>query len=136
MLVDLWFADDKRRRAFNCATCPNNVKLERRCQENGFENTKREWSVDDKGLKVRFCPGKATWYGEIIDVFRECRVAFETGVLPRAGALEDQSDIFADVFPFFVERWSDRRFLKIRGEIVDFVSQVLTAIFGKKKGGG
>lgn len=91
-------------------------------------------SVDKASLKYPFCPGKATWFPEIAAIFLQCQVAYKTGIMPRAGGLEDQGELFAQVFPAFVERWGERVYNRVWADTMNTVNQVLKAIFGDKKG--
>ena len=112
-----------------------------KCEEPGFVNVpepvlKRlekngqtgHWAVDDYSRKYLFCPGKATWYPDIAELFEQCRIAIETGHLPRAGALEDQPDLFVEVYPDFVERWKSRQYYRTWRDVVDFTPKVLEQI--------
>jgi hypothetical protein len=90
-------------------------------------------TVDSAGLTYHFCPGKASWFPEIQELFEQCRVAYYTGITPRAGGLEDQRDLFAEVFPAFVERWRERVYNRIWADTTEYVEAVLKAIFGKKE---
>lgn len=105
----------------------------RRCQEPGFEalSHRPRW-VDAEGPKYNFCPGKATWYEEIAILFEQCRVALETGILPKAGALEDQDELFNEVFYTFVERWRTRQYRLLWKDISEMAEAILKAFSGKK----
>lgn len=115
-------------RQFDCKRCPAQIKAQRDCQSAGFENLKRPKRVDDFGLEVLFCPGKATWYPEIANLFEECRVSYETGILPKKGLIADQDQLFTEVFPFFIERWVHRRYYKVWQDVIEFTPSVLSAI--------
>lgn len=106
----------------------------RKCQEPGFSNLKKPWRIDDYSLSYTFCPGKATWFEEILSLFRQCRVAMETGIMPKEGSFEDQDTLFCDVFPAFVERWKDRFYAMVWRDVRKFTQQVLQSIFSGKKG--
>jgi hypothetical protein len=133
-LVDLWFADEKDKRVFNCALCSKNplTAKERKCESEGFENLRKPRRVDNQSLEYYFCAGKATWYEEISELFLQCRTTMETGILPRKGSLEEQDETFYEVFPFFVQRWKDRQYARIWQDVRDFTKVVLEGIFGKK----
>ncbi len=88
--------------------------------------------MDDYSLGYTFCPGKATWYSEIVELFEKCRVTYETGILPGDGSLEDQDEMFSEVFYSFVERWSARQYNRIWADVRDYTKVVLESIFGKK----
>ena len=103
----------------------------RKCEAPGFSNLRSPLTVDKAGLSYLFCPGKATHYPEIIELFDSCRVAYTTGIMPKAGGLEDQDGIFTEVFPAFTERWRERMYNRWWGDISEFTNNVLKAIFGK-----
>lgn len=88
--------------------------------------------VDDEGLGFKFCPGKATWYEEVHDLYGACRVALEAGILPRDGSLEEQEATFVDVFPAFVDRWRERNYDRVWRDVKDFTRDVLKQVLGKK----
>jgi len=136
-LIDLWFADTDKKKAFSCQLCVKNpaTAKERRCQSPGFENLRKPRKVDDYGLEFTFCAGKATWYEEIADLFAECRVALETGILPNKGSFQDQSEMFVAVFPEFVQRWKERSYNRVWQDTREFTKAVLETVFGKGKGG-
>lgn len=69
----------------------------------------------------------------ILEAAEQCRVALETGILPRRGALEDQDDLFCEVFPVFVERWRARSYDAVWRDVRDYVKIVLEAVLGKKR---
>ena len=132
-LVDLWFTDNKNKRIYNCSTCRKNpnVALQRKCDEPGFENLKKPRAVDSLGVELTFCPGKATWYAEISDAFEQCRVALESGILPKEGALEDQDELFCEVFYTFVERWRTRQYKLLWNDVGEFVEAIFKSFSGK-----
>lgn len=59
----------------------------------------------------------------------------ETGILPEKGSFEQQSEMFVDVFPEFVQRWKERNYNRIWQDTREFTKVVLESIFGKNKGG-
>lgn len=91
--------------------------------------------MDNYGLEYSFCPGKATWYEEIAELFGQCRVALETGIMPSRGSFQDQSAMFVEVFPEFVQRWKERSYNRVWQDTREFTQAVLEAVFGKSKGG-
>jgi hypothetical protein len=91
--------------------------------------------VDDFSLSYSFCPGKATWYEDIAEVFDQCRIALETGILPSKGSLNDQSEMFCEAFPIFLARWKERQYNRIWTDVRDYTKQVLEALFPKGKKG-
>ena len=90
--------------------------------------------ITASNLRFSFCPGKATWFPEIAELFHHCRIAYETGILPDTGALLDQDEMFNEVFPFFVERWKEKSYGRVWGDVRKYTEKILTAIFGKKGG--
>lgn len=91
------------------------------------------------GVPLTFCPGKATWYEDIAIVFEQCRVALESGILPKEGALEDQDELFCSVFYTFVERWRHRQYRLLWKDIGEFAEEIFKAISkgtGKGRGSG
>ena len=133
-LIDLHFADKKAVDSYNCNICkrnPANAQA-RRCEEPGFDNLKKPRKVDDRSLEYRFCPGKATWYPEIYELFYQCRVALETGIMPNRGSFIEQDEMFVDVFPFFVDRWKERFYGRIWKDTQEYVKSILEALFKKK----
>lgn len=129
-LIDLRFASPAAAAKFTCSRCPEGVQKSRRCHDPSFEVMKRI-SVDEYGAELTFCPGKATWYEEIRDVYQDCRVALETGILPKEGSLESQDELFAHCFPTFVERWRDRNYEHVWKDVRAFAKNVLEAVLGK-----
>jgi len=47
--------------------------------------------------------------------------------------MADQDDDFAEVFPCFIERWTERRYNQIWADVRGFVFPILEAILGKKR---
>lgn len=119
---------------YNCEICLKNpaIAKERRCQEPGFDNLRKPRRVDDYSQEYSFCPGKATWFEEIAVVFEQCRIAFETGIMPTKGALDDQAELFTECFPTFVFRWKDRTYNRVWADVQSFTKIMLEAIFPKK----
>lgn len=106
------------------------MKIQRKCKEEGFNNLKRGRKLDDYSIEVNFCPAKATWYPRIVNLFEQCRVSLESGFLPDSGGLKDQSDLFMEVYPFFIERWRHRTYYKVWQDVIEFTPSILSA-FGK-----
>lgn len=72
-----------------------------------------------------YCPAKATWYPQIIDLFNHCRVTTQTGILPKEGGLEDQDEIFADVFPMFSDMWKALTYQNIWKDVQEYGDSIL-----------
>jgi len=101
----------------------------------GFENTPNLKQVDEYGIKIKFCPGKATWFSETNKLFSECFIAIHSGFLPRNGGLENQDAKFTEVFPEFVERWEYRKKVRLWSDVHEFAGKCFEAIgkmFGSK----
>ena len=105
---------------------------QRNCQEPGFNNLKKPRKLEGSNIEYTFCPGKASWYPDIIELFSQCRVAMETGIMPNEGSFLDQQDIFTEVFPTFVSYWKDRYYQRIWKDIQDYTKIVLESLFKKK----
>lgn len=93
---------------------------------------KKPKKIDDASLSYSYCPGKATWYPEIAELFEQCRVTLDAGILPKDGNYLDQDELFVEVFPFFVRRWKERNYDKIWSDVRDFVVPILEGFAGKK----
>ena len=137
-LIDLHFAEDTVSKSYDCEVCKRNPSIakKRKCEEPYYEDYQKPLpkalSVGKQGQKYFFCPGKARQHPEIEDIFSVCRMSMETGILPSEGFLEDQNELFVEVFPIFVHYWKDRSYLKVWDDVHEFVDRVLKAIFGKK----
>lgn len=126
----------KRKREYTCATCPEKKQQQLKCREPGFDHftTERErqrFGKPDQNSAVQsFCPAKATWpeFADIAEVFEHCRVAVQTGLLPQLGAIEDQDEMFTEVFPVFVHRWKIREYAMVWEDVAKFTPEVLKAI--------
>jgi len=133
--VDLRFASAKDRKQYLCKTCNQAQKKVRRCAEPGFKNLKKPKKVDGYGLEYSFCAGKAMWYPEIATLFEELQVAYFTGLLPEPGTVKDQDEVFAEVFPSFVDRWQHRSYYRVWSDVDEYAPKVFEAIgkmFGAK----
>jgi len=98
---------------------------------------KPKWRVDERGMRYTFCPGKATWSHSMAKVFNECVFAFHTGILPTEGTYGEQSDLFVEVYPFFVQSWTERRYGRVWQDVNKFAEgcfKVIGKMFGGKKG--
>lgn len=133
-LIELHFADANEKKLFTCKGCK--FKEVRKCKDEGFDNVKGIGiSINKRGIKFPFCPGKATWYPEIVELFDSCRVAVQTGIMPLRGALADQSYEFYDVFPTFVDLWKKRTYQSIWDDVIDHTEAVLVKTGLVKKRG-
>lgn len=132
-MIDLRFAKPEDTKKFSCKGCPKETKKLRKCETDDF-NLKAKIRVDRPGAYYGFCPGKATWYPEMVALVEECRVALETGILPKEGSFEEQSEMFCEAFPHFVDRWKERTYLRIWSDVHNFTESTLKSLFGKGKG--
>jgi hypothetical protein len=57
-----------------------------------------------------FCPGKATWDGYTVQLFRALVVASDTGAMWCSGGISEQPDWFIDLLGWFLPRYNDLRF--------------------------
>ena len=138
-MIDLRFASNDILKTVDCNKCPEVVKRQRKCKEPGFNNISRGRQIDGSSLKLTFCHGKATWYNEIGELFLECFMAMETGILPDKGSLQDQEQMFTECFPWFVNYFRQRehsgRWQEINeftGKIFEAVAKMLSKMFGGK----
>jgi hypothetical protein len=127
-LIDLKFASYEDAKHYDCSKCPSSLKKSRKCEQDGLDNLVRPISVDDVGLKLKFCPGKATWYDEYTILFYNMVMALETGILPKEGSFEDQDELFVSLFPFFVDRYRTRQYSRTWNDVINFTPKVLEAI--------
>lgn len=131
--MELRFASPQDRQKFDCESCLKarpQVSVGRKCMEPGYNNMPG-MSVGKHGIKYKFCPGKATWDREITELFEQCLVARQTGILPGRGAFEDQHWLFCDVFPYFIEVWDKLRYREVWSDVREYVQDTLKQIFGK-----
>jgi hypothetical protein len=134
-LIDLHFTDRKNLKQFDCGQCAEATKKQRKCLDDGFENIKAGKQVDEYGMKYSFCPGKATWFYEILELYRQCRLSYLTGILPRSGGMDEQDAKFAETFPIFIDRWESRKYIKTWSDVNEFTVKVFESIgkmFGSK----
>jgi hypothetical protein len=110
------------------------VAKARRCLEPGYNQlADKPIAVDQYGLRLPFCPGKARWSEEMGELFNACLVLTETGLGPTSGGLSDQSDMLNEVLPTFLTRWRDRTYQRVWADVRDWTKTVLESVFGKKK---
>jgi len=111
-LIDFYWANEKSKRSYKCSTCNEANKKKRKCQDDGYEHSKKGWQIDDFSINQLFCPGKATWSHEMAKLFLDCKTAYIIGEYPDPGRLEDQEATFSEVYPTFVERWEERKYFR------------------------
>ena len=141
-MIDLHFAEEKTLKLYRCESCPKLRKLEMKCAEPGYDNLKRPraFAPNSGAGSYTFCPGKATWSEEIAALYTRCQLAAETGVMPEPGELGDQHWVFDDVFPMFLMKYNQMKYLRVWKDVYEFTPKVLeqigkmiAAMFGKKK---
>ena len=94
--------------------------------------------IDSQSLELPFCHGKATWYEKPAELYRQCYVAMETGILPSAGGLDNQTHEFNKIFYFFISHWNYRAKVEhwsTVGEIINKVLETLGKMISKMFGG-
>ena len=136
--MDMRFAEKKTLKQYDCKTCKKPMKAQNKCEMDGYNNSKRPIQLDKYSLQLSFCPAKATWSHRAAVLFGQCRLAYETGIMPEAGSLEDQEALFSEVFPFFVERWSYRKdqfFWKNVSDLSQGMVESIGKMLGAKFGG-
>lgn len=68
--------------------------------------------VSKGGEAYSFCPGKATWDHETLEVYRLALLATESGnYLVSPGTLLDQPDEWLDILSWFVPRYKHQLFV-------------------------
>lgn len=87
--------------------------------------------MDELSYKYQFCPGKATWYAEVAELFEMCLMSMRTGILPKDGSFLDQDELFVEVFPFFVQRWNERAYYRVWSDVRSYVTDTANSIMGK-----
>lgn len=101
---------------FNCAKCSDFTKKKRRCQEDREDFT----SDDDlstfpiyitKGATLySFCPAKATWDKNLLNLYNVLVISAETGALYNDGGISSQPDWFIELFSWFLPFYGDNKF--------------------------
>lgn len=66
--------------------------------------------VNKGGELYGFCPAKATWDGQTMNLFRILHVASETGTMWEHGPLSEQPDWFVDVLSWFLTKHDFAKF--------------------------
>lgn len=51
-----------------------------------------------------FCPGKATWCSETMELMTLLQIAHETGMMPYPGGIYEQPDWFVDLLGWFIPK--------------------------------
>lgn len=128
--MDLYFADAKARKNFDCVLCRKDRPFRAKklkCEESGFNNC-RPMAVDTEGVKRPFCPGKSKWYPELQRTFDECLVALETGVMPKPGGIEDQDELFGECFSSFIKAYNWRRYNKVWKDVTEYGTKILEVV--------
>jgi hypothetical protein len=131
-MVDLAFASPKARARFECGKCCEQFKEKRKCQSNNFNVDMKPIHIDDWSLSYSFCPAVVYQHLDIQKLFLECRIAMKTGILPRAGNLENQDPNFQIALYAFIDRWESRTYAMVWRDVSEFTKEILGAIFGKK----
>jgi hypothetical protein len=103
----------------------------RQCLADGFHNLAKPITVDKAGVPVPFCPGKAKWSENTLELFQQCLVIAETGIAPESGGLADQSDMLNEVLATFLIRWRERIYHRFWVDIYACVNSILSS-FSKK----
>lgn len=88
-------------------------------------------------MKYTFCPGKATWYPEMLALFDELVLAYHTGIFPDSGSFYEQDELFVECFPQFYLSFKERNYGRVWSDVVEFSEHILKAVakmFGGKKG--
>lgn len=127
-LLDLSYANTKGR--FDCSTCKASTKKVRRCAEDRLDFTDKDGVqfpiyAQKGGELYGFCPGKATWDGRYMRLFKVMVIAAETGAMMKSGGIEDQPDWFIDLLGWFLPRFDHIKF-----------STKAQAVLGDKENGG
>lgn len=114
-MIELETASPERQKAFNCSVCPLATQELRRCREDRWDFTYKDSGlfpiyIEQGGNAYSFCPGKATWDGETLFLYKALVVAAETGIMLEKGSLIDQPEWWVDLLSWFIPAWSDSRF--------------------------
>lgn len=92
------------------------MKKVRRCQEDRedftFEADKGPWPmyVHKGGELYSFCPGKATWDHDVVDLYRLLVIGSTTGVMLESGGLLDQPEWWVENLSWFAPRFDEYKF--------------------------
>ena len=130
--MDLRFCTPVERKKFTCSKCPETIQAGRRCHDPGYNNLKNPLQAGANGLSYKFCPGKATWDPEIAELFEACRLTLETGIMPKGPLIDDQDAHFMAALPIFIDRWRERSYERVWGQVGEFAGHLLMSLFPKK----
>jgi hypothetical protein len=106
------------------------VQKLRRCKEERWDFTEKDGNffpihITDSGAPFGFCPGKATWDQEVMEMFKVYQISAETGNLWVEGGIADQPDWFIDVLGWFISRYDQLKFMsRARAILGDGKSEV------------
>lgn len=94
------------------------TKEKRRCAEerydfNHTDNPKGMFPIQIlKGQKTfGFCPGKATWDHEAVNIFKMLLVSFEYKTLPFAGSVSEQPHWVVELLNLFATSYDSSKFV-------------------------
>lgn len=82
----------------------------RRCQEDRWDFTEEDDSavfpiqVVKGGTQYGFCPAKATWDPQVVDLFHTIHVAASAGVMWQDGGMKDQPMWWIELLSWFIQR--------------------------------
>lgn len=119
-LAELSFADHAKLsrdgRSFNCTSCPERIQKLRRCREDRDDFTEADapffpLQIEKGGQTYGFCPGKATWDREAVDLYRLLIVAAETGTMLDDGSLSAQSHDWIELLAWFLPFYDHQKFV-------------------------
>lgn len=119
-LAELSFADHAKLKAagrnFDCASCPERVQKLRRCREDRFDFNENDGPafpivLEKGGTQYGFCPGKATWDAEAVNLYRLLIVAAETGTMLDKGSLSEQPGYWIELLAWFIPFYSNQKFV-------------------------
>jgi len=118
-LIELHFCDKgelkKAGRSFDCAKCPDNIKKLRRCEEDREDFTELDgglWPmyIQRGGGLYSFCPAKATWEKELIEIFKNLEITAITGSMLFPGSISEQPDWYIDLLTIFLPVYDAQKF--------------------------
>lgn len=66
--------------------------------------------IDDGGTEYGYCPGKATWDNEAVNLFRIMATCVELKQLPYSGGMLDQPDWVVELLSWFAPRYDSSKF--------------------------